>query len=281
MPQRSSTRWVAAAIPVLILALSLAFAHQHPAEASAAPRAAQAGEAPTSRVLHRVVWADASRGTKGIHLSSANLDGSGLQHIYDASSGFITALTMDRQGGRVAFAPCCAKREPLLVVAAVLGGKAWRPLAAYQSKFYFVGGIGWSPSGRRLVFEAGTSRGTRPNCALWTVGLNGHGLRRILTWAHLTPEPAATTLSRGRAPEFSTPTATACASPGTVPPTCCSGTSARCGSRATASTSSRGTGNAFPAATRSGTATLTAPTSTAFTRGRTTRSPEPLAACST
>ena len=73
---------------------------------------------------------------------------------------------------------------PVLEVASVLGGKVWKPLAQYPSKFDWVMGIGWSPSGRRLAFEGGTfnADGTAARTsALWTVRLNGTGLRRVLT----------------------------------------------------------------------------------------------------
>jgi hypothetical protein len=134
---------------------------------------------PAADILHRLVWDQPIPGRPGIHLDSGNLDGSGLRRIYTTQHGFLNSLSMDRAGRRVAFAPCCQKRLPALVVAQVRGGKVQRPLLR-RPRFYFVGGIGWSPSGRRLVFQGNTAHGTHLASALWTVRPDGSGLRRVL-----------------------------------------------------------------------------------------------------
>ena len=48
-----------------------------------------------------------------------------------------------------------------------------------------VGGSAWSPDGKRLVFEAGTSpRGEPANSlALFVVNADGSGLRRLTPWS--------------------------------------------------------------------------------------------------
>ncbi|MFL6059780.1 MAG: hypothetical protein ACJ72E_01020 [Marmoricola sp.] len=129
-------------------------------------------------VLHRMVWDQWVSTGKGIHLRSANPDGSDVRRVYDAPRGFMLDPTVDRAGRRVAFAPCCKSSYPLLVVAPVLGGRALQPLAHHR-KFFFVGGVGWSPDGTRLAFEAKTN-GTR-RTSLWTIRPNGAGLRHVIT----------------------------------------------------------------------------------------------------
>ncbi|MCW2786545.1 MAG: WD40-like Beta Propeller Repeat [Marmoricola sp.] len=132
-------------------------------------------------MLHRVVWDQYREGRDGIHLRSANLDGSNLRSIYDLPHGFTTELTMDRAGRRVAFAPCCRAKYPALVVVPVLGGKALKPLARHR-QIDFVGGIGWSPSGSRLAFEGKHVTGPRGGpMSLWTIRPDGTGLKHVLT----------------------------------------------------------------------------------------------------
>lgn len=130
-------------------------------------------------VLHRVVWDQYRQGRRGIHLRSVRLDGTGVRRVYDSRRGFTTDLTLDRAGRRVAFSPCCSAQEPVLVVARVRGGATLAPLEAHP-RIDSVGGIGWSPDGRRLAFEGTT--GTYPNRVtyLWTIRPNGTGLERIL-----------------------------------------------------------------------------------------------------
>ncbi len=137
------------------------------------------GRGAPAAVVHRVVWDQFLPGRNGVHLWSANVDGSDASPIYTSHRGFITELTLDRRGRRVAFAPCCRDRLPRLVVAPVAGGPAQRPLAHHR-QFDRVGGIGWSPHGSRLVFEGFTDRHDRLAAALWTVRPDGSGLHRML-----------------------------------------------------------------------------------------------------
>lgn len=153
----------------------------HPATGVAASETTSPSrEAVAGKPLHRVVWMQDLPGRKGLHLRSAESDGSDVRKVYDAPKGFTIDLTLDRQGRRVAFSPCCRAADPLLVVAPVLGGKAFDPLARHRHRFYYVGGIGWSPDGRRLAFEAGTSHGEGRTTAIWTVRTDGRDLRRVL-----------------------------------------------------------------------------------------------------
>jgi hypothetical protein len=131
-------------------------------------------------VLHRVVWDQDIPDRSGVHLRVADPDGSHAHQIYASHRGFTTALSVDRRGRRVAFAPCCRSRLPRLVVVPLSGGRARQPLRHHPG-FFFVGGIGWSPHGSRLVFEGEKSR---PHgqiaAALWTVLPDGSGLHRVL-----------------------------------------------------------------------------------------------------
>lgn len=86
---------------------------------------------------------------------------------------------MDRSGHWVAFSPCCHVALPTLVVASVMGGKVLEPLAKHPL-IYAVGGIGWSPDGRRIAFEGWTGSYPDNYKSLWTVRPDGTGLRRVL-----------------------------------------------------------------------------------------------------
>lgn len=129
-------------------------------------------------VVHRLVWDQYRAGRRGIHLRSVRMNGTGVRRVYDSRRGFTTDLTLDRAGRRVAFSPCCNAHDPVLVVARVRGGTPLKPLA-HHPRIDAVGGIGWSPNGRRIAFEGTT--GTYPDRVtyLWTVRPNGTGLRRI------------------------------------------------------------------------------------------------------
>lgn len=162
----------AAATALLVSLACLALSQAGPA--TAVDRSADAGP-----VLHRVVWDAFKKGRYGIHLNSAHVDGSHRRRIYTTDHGFTTDLILDGRGRRVAFAPCCRDSDPALVVVPVTGGRALSPLASHPA-FYAVGGIGWSPDGRRLAFEGYTERGKHLYDALWTVRLDGSGLQKIL-----------------------------------------------------------------------------------------------------
>ena len=143
------------------------------------------------QVVHRVVWDDFAASDRGIHLDSANIDGTNLRSVYDQPRGFTMYLTMDPSGTHVAFSTCCRDEFPALVVVPVLGGKALKPLAHHRD-IYFVGGIGWSPDGKRLAFEGSTRSDQKT--PLWTVKPDGTQLRHVLTLRnrYINPELAWT-----------------------------------------------------------------------------------------
>ena len=169
---------------------------------SAAPAAPPADPTPVARsektVVHRVVWDEFVPSRGGLHLRTALLDGSGSKRLYDIRRGFTTQLTLDRLGRRVAFATCCRADLPKLVVVRLRDGKVVKPLARHPA-FYAVGGIGWSPSGRRIAFEGFVQRGQTRTEALWTVRPDGTGLRRVIgldgiheSWVFVNPALAWT-----------------------------------------------------------------------------------------
>lgn len=130
-------------------------------------------------VTHRVVWDQFRQGRSGIHLRSANRDGTHIRRVYDAPAGFTTQLTLSRDGRRVAFATCCRKSFPPMVVVPTRGGPTLRPLA-HHPEIYAVGGIGWSPDGTRLAFEGTVATRHRAITSLWTVRTDGTRLRRVV-----------------------------------------------------------------------------------------------------
>lgn len=141
--------------------------------------AAPAVAADSSDPVHRVVWDEWKRDRKGVHLRSALEDGSDRRRVYDLAAGFVMYLSLDREGRRVAFNVCCRDDSPLLVVANVMTGKVLEPLAGNR-RIYAVGGIGWSPNGRRLVFEGWNGEPPHHHKSLWTVRPDGSRLRKIL-----------------------------------------------------------------------------------------------------
>jgi hypothetical protein len=145
-------------------------------------------------VLHRVVWATASRDDPGIHLRSMDRDGSDVRASYDWPHGFTLELALDPTGRRVAFSPCCRSALPLLVVAPVLGGKAREPLEKDPARYDVVDGVAWSPNGKRLVFEGISGPAGARVVSIWTVRLNGKGLRKVLSLP-IDPNGPAATLS--------------------------------------------------------------------------------------
>ena len=186
---RSWTVRALAAAATLSLVLPLCICGANLAAAHTSPPGAHASVRTTPRVLHRVVWATPN--VAGIHLTSAKVGGSGLRHIYNSKSGAVLYLSLDRQGRRVAFAPWFTEdRDPLPVmeVVPVLGGKVKKPLASYPSKFDWVAGIGWSPSGRRLAFEGGVVNGTPEDGVGDSRG--GQELPRHMELITLTDSPA-------------------------------------------------------------------------------------------
>ena len=141
-------------------------------------------------VLHRVVWDQYEK--RGTHLWSANPDGSDARKIYERPKGFVVDITLNRQGTEAAVAPLVlsAARMPLVVVD-VMGQASPRNVLADHPEIYFVGGIGWSPNGRRLVFQGAVE--VRPGDLeqfLFTVGRDGAGLRRILALGRITDNSA-------------------------------------------------------------------------------------------
>lgn len=145
------------------------------------PPPATASEAPADPVVrHRVVWAEGARSNPGIHIRSAEADGTDVRPIYDWPHGFTLELTLDRAGRRVAFAPCCRPALPRLLVVPVLGGKSREPLRKHPS-IDAVGGIGWSPNGRRIAFEGYSGPASDRVTTIWTVRPDGTGLNKVLS----------------------------------------------------------------------------------------------------
>ncbi len=138
-------------------------------------------------VLRRVVWDPFVRGGRGIHLRSAEVDGSDPRVVYDFPRGFTMQLNLDPSGRRVAFGTCCSDRFPQLVIAPVLGGDSLEPLARHPH-LTAVGGIGWRPDGGRLAFEAITERGGKRVVSIWTIRPGGSGLRRVLERGEVGPD---------------------------------------------------------------------------------------------
>lgn len=93
--------------------------------------------------------------------------------------GFTLDLTQSRDGRYVAFSPCCSLKLPAMVVVPVDGGEAVDPLAGHP-EVDFVGGIGWSPDGRRLAFEGTGGIYPHRHTSIWTIRPDGTGLRRLL-----------------------------------------------------------------------------------------------------
>lgn len=156
-----------------------------PARGAASPSGQDANDAAIpwrgtdADVVHRVVWDQWRRGRKGIHLRSALLDGTDRRPVYDSRRGWTLELSLDRSGQRVAFAPCCRSELPTMVVAPVLGGEAFEPLKNHP-RIYAVGGIGWSPDGRRIAFEGWHGKAPDHHKSIWTIRPDGSGLRNVL-----------------------------------------------------------------------------------------------------
>lgn len=132
--------------------------------------------APT--VLHRVVWDEYQR--SGTHLWSANPDGSDRRRIYVRRTGFVNNITLNRAGTQVAVAPVVLSADrAALVVVDVLGRSRPRDLLADHPEVRAVGGVGWSPDGRHVVFEGAIGDPDDLEAALFTVRRDGGSLRRV------------------------------------------------------------------------------------------------------
>ena len=136
-----------------------------------------------SEVLHRVVWDASRRQGPKIKIVSAELDGSDRKVLYRRNRGFVLDLTLNREGTRVAMAPFRPRGRALLVVADVRSGEHTDVLADAR-RFELIGGIGWSPNGRRLVFEGGVQETSGYAEYLWTIKQDGTDLKRLnkLQW---------------------------------------------------------------------------------------------------
>lgn len=138
--------------------------------------AAETGPSVASAPLHRVVWTTAVN--RGLHVRSARLDGSDVRKVYDSPRGSAIRLSLDPEGRRVAFTSCCDDPS-LLTVAPVLGGEPIEPLADHPEIDQVVG-IGWSPDGTRLAFEGVQQRHGKRLVSLFTVGVDGSDLTRVV-----------------------------------------------------------------------------------------------------
>ncbi len=148
-----------------------------------------------ARVIHRLVWAEDTKGMRNLSVRSSRLDGGDVREIYDYPRGFTLTLVPDSAGRRVAFATCCSDDIPQLVVVPVLGGTPIEPLAEHP-ELTAVDGIGWSPDGRSLAFEAITERDGQRLTSIWTVRLNGSDLREVLVLGEVLPEDSPTLRER-------------------------------------------------------------------------------------
>lgn len=133
----------------------------------------------TDDVIHRYVWDEYIPGRRGLHLRSASPDGSDVRSVYDSPRGWTSHLTMDRSGHRVAFSPCCRTELPAIVVVNITNGMVSEPLADHP-EIDAVGGIGWSPDGRRIAFEGFSGQYPHRHGRIWTIRPDGAGLRRVL-----------------------------------------------------------------------------------------------------
>ena len=151
-----------------------------PAGATVASAPPDARSAASELSQRRVVWDEYRKDRRGIHLRTARGDGSGRHRVYDSDHGFTLDLALDRGATRVAFVPCCRKDLPILVVVPLGGGRPREPLAKHP-EIYYVGGIGWSPDGRRLAFEGLVLDGHGGSTTwLMTIRSDGSDLRRIV-----------------------------------------------------------------------------------------------------
>jgi hypothetical protein len=133
----------------------------------------------SGEVVHRYVWDQVRRGRTGVHLRSANLDGTDVRRVYDSRRGFTLDLSLDPSGHWVAFEPCCRDRFPTMVVANTDGDQVLTPLDDHP-RIGAVGGIGWSPNGNRIAFEGTVFTPNGSRTYLWSVRPDGTQLRRLM-----------------------------------------------------------------------------------------------------
>jgi len=170
---------------VATVGLTLCTLAAAPAASAVPPSGARRSE-PT--VLHRVVWDQYEK--RGTHLWSANPDGTDRRRIYTRSKGFVLEVTLNRQGTEAALAPLVMSAErAALIVVDVLGERPSANLIEDHPEIYFVGAIGWSPSGRKVVFEGAVEEGPGDlRSYLFTVRGDGTGLRRVLALGRITDD---------------------------------------------------------------------------------------------
>lgn len=150
-----------------------------PVVALAAPERTAVERSAPVRTADRLVWAERSSGLRNLHVRSARADGTGVRRVYDNPRGFTMTLVPDPRGRRVAFVTCCRSDLPLLVVAPTKGGVHLEPLRDHR-ELEAADGLGWSPDGRSLVFTAIRQVGAARIQSIWTIRLDGTGLREIL-----------------------------------------------------------------------------------------------------
>jgi hypothetical protein len=187
-----STSRSALARPVAVaLLVALLGAVLLPGSSVASPERRGEERVSAAGVLHRLVWAEPSTRLRNLHLRSSRLDGSDARRMFDHPRGFTLTLVPDGRGRRVAFGTCCRDDMPQLVVAPVLGGPHLEPIAGHP-ELTEVDGIGWSPDGRSLAFQAITDRDGVRTSSIWTVRLDGSDLREVLTLGDVTAEGVGT-----------------------------------------------------------------------------------------
>lgn len=138
---------------------------------------------PTTGITHRIVWDEYLEGQNGVHLRTAAPDGSDPRRLYDTEIGFTLDLTLNHRGDHVAFAECCRVGFRRLTVVDVNDGTVLDPLAEHRRAIWSVRAIGFSPDDTRIAFEATSKNreGEGTLAALWTVGVDGSGLQRVLS----------------------------------------------------------------------------------------------------
>lgn len=133
-----------------------------------------------AQVLHRVVWDEGRK--NGVHLWSARPDGSDKRKIYQRRNSFVTVIALNRRGAAAAVAPVVGEDRPAeLVVVDVLGRARTVDVLTDHPEIRAVSAVGWSPSGRALVFK-GAVGPTEDSLEgyLFRVDRDGGRLRRLV-----------------------------------------------------------------------------------------------------